>query len=277
MDKANTSRWCIPPPEIVPNPTMPSSEEFELRFQHFLQSRRPITTQRRQPILSQTKASLNHLHELIQSVQHLSTILIDNQPTMSAEDWTEASSTVVEQQRIILDLLASFSQPNRMQSIQQAINKRRRKRNRIQTKVKPLRIPSTIIDTQIAHISTTPPKSTIISTPHKSTEANSFLTLIDQLTELHRIRSQQSGRPCHTPSALSHLTQLWTDAAEFYEKEEELKNQPTPSERPSSADHPAETAQQMWTRVLFDPVQQHRRNTLQFGAEPDLERLIEIR
>lgn len=257
---------------IVTNPPEISEAMFEQRFQHFLLTRTTRAKPDKRETLSKIKMSLNEVLELIQSTQHLSTILADNHQTMSDEDWAEASSTVVEQQKIVDELLANFAQPNRMQSIKKAIKKRRRKRNRLRNTIKPSPIPPPTIVQPIPPQPIIPSVLThkaIIST-QKTTEAYSFLALLDQLTELHRIRSQQSGRPCHTPSTLTHLAQLWTDAAEFYEQKERQNHQPTEKTSTDSVT----TARQMWNLVLFGPTHQ-RRNTLH--SEVDLARLIEIR
>lgn len=224
------------------------------------------------PVLSETKARLNHIQELVQSVQEMSTILSDSHQTMSDEDWAVASSTVVEQQQIIRDLLGSLAQPDRMRRIRTAIDKRckRRKRIRAQSKraskltVNNAQPPSSIPSLVPTNITINQPPTLPVSN-HQLSKANAFLSLFDRLRELHRIRSQQAGRPCHTPSTLTDLTTLWSEAANHYEREERKSGQLLDETK---------SAEQLWQPVLFGPV---KRNAIQFDADPDMERLIEIR
>lgn len=257
---------CIPPPSIPI-----SSADYESRFQHFMQLRQSKVRPRNAPVLSETKASLNHILELSESVQEMSTILTESQNTMSDTEWTNASTIVIEQQQLILDLLSNVVKPHRINRVRKAIRKRREKRIRNRSRPSPTPRPNTS-ETSLPNNSASPVSETstqtitptsIVST-HKLSQANAFLVLFDRLRELHRVRSQQAGRPCHTPSTLIDLTTLWTHAADHYELEEQKQG---------SRDETKNT-KQMWQQVLFGPA---KRNQLQFDEEPDLQRLIEIR
>lgn len=277
MDLTNQSEWDIPPPPINTLHSMPSAVDLECRLQQFLLARQPRSGPRKPPVLSTTKASLNHVLELIQSANHLSTLLTENHQSMSNEEWDLASSTVAEQQQIISALLDDFSLPNRVKHIQKAIRKREKRRKRIQTNIHSIPIsPCNPPLVQYPAPSVAPPKPATTMPAKKSAQANEYLALLVQLTELHRVRAQQRGRPCHTPSILTHLTNLWTDASAAIHEKQDVE-QPSNSDASVLSADCSHTTRQMWNRVLFGPSGHHKRSTLASDADCDLQRLIDIR